>query len=92
MKRFARLYAALDASTRMRYPFLGLYGGADQGIPADQLELLDKNLDQAGVEHTIKIYPGATHSFFDRRYAEFAEASADSWQRMLSFIHAHSPN
>ena len=93
---FGRKYegygSALDASTRMRYPFLGLYGGADQGIPADQLEMLDKNLDQAGVEHEIKIFPGATHSFFDRRYAEFAEASADSWQRMLSFIHAHSPN
>lgn len=81
---------ALDASLRMRYPFLGLYGGADQGIPPEQLEQLDKNLDHAAVEHEIKVYPGATHSFFDRRYAEFAEASADAWQRMLSFIGAHS--
>lgn len=83
---------ALDVSPHVRYPFLGLYGGADQGIPVEQLEVLDKNLDQAGVEHEIKIYAGATHSFFDRRYAEFADASADAWQRMLSFIHAHSPN
>jgi carboxymethylenebutenolidase len=83
---------ALDVSPRIRYPFLGLYGGADQGIPADQIEVLDKNLDKAGIEHEIKIYPGATHSFFDRRFAEFADASADAWQRMLSFIHAHSPS
>lgn len=82
--------SALDDSPRVRYPYLGLYGGADQGIPAEQLELLDKNLDTAGVEHEIKIYPGATHSFFDRRQAEFADASADAWERMLSFIHAHS--
>lgn len=83
---------ALDISPSMRYPFLGLYGGADQGIPVEQVEQLDKNLDQAGVDHEIKIYPGATHSFFDRRYAEFADASADAWQRILSFIHKHSAN
>src|ERR1700687_5710204 len=41
---------ALDVSPRVRYPFLGLYGGADQGISADQIEQLDKNLDQAKVE------------------------------------------
>jgi carboxymethylenebutenolidase len=81
---------ALDVSPRVRYPFLGLYGGADQGITPEQLEVLDKNLDRAGVDHVIKVYPGATHSFFDRRYAEFAEASADAWQRMLDFINAHS--
>jgi carboxymethylenebutenolidase len=93
---FGRKYegygSPLEASTRLRYPFLGLYGGADQGIPADQLEVLDKNLDQAGVDHEIKSYPGAPHSFFDRRQADFAEASADAWQRLLSFIHAHSPS
>ena len=83
-------HTALDMATRLRVPFLGLYGGADQGIPADQLEQLDKNMDQAGVEHEIKVYPGATHSFFDRRAAEFADASADAWERLLSFIRAHS--
>ncbi len=83
---------ALDVSPRVRYPFLGLYGGADQGIPADQIEVLDHNLDTAGVEHEIKIYPGAPHSFFDRRQADFAEASADAWTRLLSFISAHSSN
>jgi carboxymethylenebutenolidase len=85
-------HTALDVSPHLRYPFLGLYGGADQGIPPEQLEQLDQNLDQAGVEHEIKVYPGATHSFFDRRFAEFADASADAWQRLLSFIHAHSPS
>src|SRR5262249_1109022 len=53
-RRYAEYGSALDASARMRFPYLGLYGGADQGIPADQLEALDKNLDQAGVEHEIK--------------------------------------
>ena len=80
----------LEVSPRVRVPFLGLYGGADQGISPEQIETLDKNLDQAGVAHELKIYPGATHSFFDRRSAEFADASADAWTRMLNFIQAHS--
>jgi len=83
-------HTALDIASNMRAPFLGLYGGADQGIPPEQVEALDKKLDAAKLEHEVKVYPGATHSFFDRRYAEFADAAADAWQRMLSFIHAHS--
>jgi carboxymethylenebutenolidase len=69
---------------------LGLFGGADQGIPPDQVQTLDKNLDKAGVEHEVIVYPGAPHSFFDRRAEEYADASSDSWKRVLGFIKAHS--
>ena len=31
-------------------------------------------------------YDGAPHSFFDRKYEEFADASADAWRRTLEFI------
>ncbi len=64
--------------------------GADQGIPPEQVEALDRALDGAGVEHEIKIYPGAPHSFFDRRAHEFEDASADAWRRMLDFIAART--
>ncbi len=30
--------------------------------------------------------PGAPHSFFDRKAAEFAEESADAWRRVQAFI------
>jgi carboxymethylenebutenolidase len=80
----------LDASKHTVNPVLGLFGGADQGIPTSQVEELDQNLDIAGVEHKIVIYPGATHSFFDRRATEFADASGDAWQQVLTFISAHS--
>ena len=40
----------------------------------------------AGVEHELVVYDGAPHSFFDRRYTEFADASADAWERVLAFI------
>ncbi len=81
---------ALDFAGRIAYPVLGLFGGADANIPETDVKKLDDKLDQAGVEHKVIIYPGAPHSFFDRRATEFADASADAWQRVLEFIAAHS--
>jgi carboxymethylenebutenolidase len=80
----------LEQAAHIKYPFLGLYGGADPGIPPEQLEALDQQLDKAGVEHEIVVYPGAPHSFFDRRAADHAEASADAWRRVQGFIATHS--
>ncbi len=82
----------LEVAKKSINPVLGLFGGADQGIPTSEVEQLDKNLDEAGVDHEIVIYPGATHSFFDRRAAEFADASADAWQKVLKFISTYSNN
>jgi carboxymethylenebutenolidase len=80
----------LDNAPHIRYPVLGLFGGADQSIPLSNVQAFDDALDKAGVEHEIIAYEGAPHSFFDRRASEFAEASADSWQRVLGFIQAHT--
>lgn len=71
-------------------PILGMMGGADQGIPQEEVQRFDAALTGAGVEHEIRVYPGAPHSFFDRRYEEHAEACDDAWQRVLAFIEAHS--
>jgi carboxymethylenebutenolidase len=65
---------------------LALYGGADAGIPAEAREACDRALDAAGVEHRSLVYEGAPHSFFDRKSAEFAEASADAWRQVLAFL------
>jgi carboxymethylenebutenolidase len=71
-------------------PILGLMGGADQGIPVDQVRAFEEALAAAGVEHEIEVYDGAPHSFFDRKQEEFADASADAWSRVLAFIERHS--
>ena len=83
--------STLDRARHVRYPVLGLFGGADQGIPESDRQQLDTSLQVAGVAHEIIAYPGATHSFFDRRSAEFADASADAWKRMLGFINTKNP-
>ena len=36
--------------------------------------------------HEVVIYDGAPHSFFDRKFEEFADASADAWERVLGFL------
>ena len=71
-------------------PILGLMGGADDGIPPDEVEAFDDALEEAGVEHEIVVYPGAPHSFFDRKYEEFAADSEDAWSRVLAFLGRYS--
>jgi len=71
-------------------PILGLMGGDDAGIPLDEVEAFDAALDEAGVEHEIVVYPGAPHSFFDRKYEEFAADSEDAWDRVLAFLERYS--
>jgi carboxymethylenebutenolidase len=72
-------------------PVLGLFGGADQSIPAEDVQKFDEALSAAGIEHELITYPGAPHSFFDRRYEEYQQESGDAWQRMLTFIGSHTP-
>jgi len=78
----------LDNTQNMRGPILGLFGGADPGIPAEQVEQFGERLTAAGVEHEIHIYPGAPHSFFDRSFDEHAQACEDAWRRVLGFLAA----
>jgi len=67
-------------------PILALQAGADQNITAELNAEFDEALTAAGVEHEVVTYPGAPHSFFDRRQEDFADDSADAWQRVLDFI------
>jgi carboxymethylenebutenolidase len=50
----------------------------------------DEALTAAGVEHELVTYDGAPHSFFDRSQEDFAEASADAWERVLAFLARHA--
>lgn len=71
-------------------PILGLMGGDDAGIPAEDVEAFDQALAAAGVEHDLITYPGAPHSFFDRKHEQFAAESEDAWNRTLAFLERHA--
>jgi carboxymethylenebutenolidase len=83
--------APMTVAPAMANPILGLFGGADQAISADAIAEFESALDAAAVEHELVTYPGAPHSFFDRKAADFADASADAWTRTLGFIAARTP-
>jgi carboxymethylenebutenolidase len=74
-----------DVIPQMKAPLLLLVAGADH-TPIEEFEKFDGELKDAGVEHTMVVYDGAPHSFFDRTFEQHREASADAWQQMLSFM------
>ena len=82
--------AVIDRVEEMTCPILALMGGDDPGIPEEAVEEFRQAMEQAGVDHDVVVYPGAPHSFFDRKQTEFAAESADAWNRVLSFIAKHT--
>ena len=77
-------------AAELKAPILALMGGADEGIPVEDVRAFERALEEAGVEHEIAIYDGAPHSFFDRKFEQFADASADAWDRTLAFVAQHT--
>jgi carboxymethylenebutenolidase len=80
----------IDAVSRYTCPVLSLFGGADPGIPQNAIDEFDAACKRAGLAHELHIYPGAPHSFFDRKQTEFADASADAWRRVREFVGKHT--
>ncbi len=73
-----------DAADRAALPTVMLIGGADAATPvADQLTLADR-MRAAGADVDAVVYDGAPHSFFDRGFAEWAQACDDAWEHVLA--------
>jgi carboxymethylenebutenolidase len=79
-------HGVLTSAAESFRPLLGLFGGADEAIPQEQIGEFESQLVESGAEHEIHVYPGAPHSFFDKKYEEFADESEDAWRRMLAFL------
>ena len=78
--------APMRLAPSYRCPVLGLFGGADTGIPREAIDAFAQALDGAGVPNEMVVYDGAPHSFFDRSFDEHREACDDAWLRMLRFM------
>jgi carboxymethylenebutenolidase len=78
--------APADLASSMAGSVLAIFGGADQGIPAGDVAVFEGALVAENVDHRVVTYDGAPHSFFDRKAADFAEASAAAWSETLTFI------
>ncbi len=82
--------APIRLAPLFRCPVLGLFGGADEGIPREAIDGFHDALDEAGVPNEMVVYEGAPHSFFDRAFDEHREACDDAWRRVLAFVRAGS--
>jgi carboxymethylenebutenolidase len=81
-------------------PIVGSYGGRDRGLKG-KAAVLDGVLTDLGVEHDVKEYPDANHSFLNHHegwqtmldriggLGYHDEAAADAWNRIDAFFAAH---
>src|SRR5260221_4168601 len=79
----------MDVTDKLHAPILGLYGGADTGIPLERVEMLRAGLKAFGKDQQsmIHIYPDAPHAFnADYRPSYRKEAAEDGWKRMLAWF------
>jgi carboxymethylenebutenolidase len=80
----------IDIATDIKAPVLGLYGGADQGIPVDTIEWMRDEVKHAKAEAELVVYPGAPHAFHaDYRPSYREEPAKDGWARMLVWFKRH---
>ncbi|CAN5332062.1 dienelactone hydrolase family protein [soil metagenome] len=83
----------IDGVGKLNAPVLGLYGGADAGIP---LEAVDKmkaalaNGNAAAKRSQFVVYPDAPHAFHaDYRPSFRRQAAEDGWKRCLAWFAAN---
>lgn len=81
----------------MKAKILVLTGGADPNIPQNQIDGFKKEMDAAGVEYEVVVYPGVKHSFSNPEATKFGkkfnapleyneQADKDSWNRSKAFL------
>lgn len=82
----------IDVAPRLKAPVLGLYGGADEGIPQESIERMKAALAAGPAparESQFVVYPGAPHAFHaDYRDSYRADAAQDGWRRTLAWFKA----
>ncbi len=77
----------IDVVAQINVPILGLYGGADQGIPNDTVDKMYGALKTMNKPSEIIIYEGMPHAFnADYRATYRKETAEDGWRRMLDWF------
>lgn len=80
----------VDIAADIKAPVLGLYGGADTGIPLDSVEQMRRALKNAKVAAEIIVYPDTPHGFnADYRPTYRKQQAEEGWQKMLAWFKKH---
>lgn len=79
-----------DLVDRINAPVLGLYGGADAGIPNDTVDNMNALLKEKGKPSMIHLYPDTPHAFHaDYRPSYRKEQAEDGWKRATAWFKKH---
>jgi carboxymethylenebutenolidase len=85
-----RMVGPFDVATQINAPVLGLYGGADLGIPVADVKEMEAALRAAGKTAEFVLYPGAPHAFFaDYRPSYRPDAAKDAWGRCVAWFNKY---
>lgn len=77
----------LDVAATIKPPVLGLYGGADPGIPLEDVEKMRAALKAAGSKSEIIVYPDTPHAFHaDYRPSYRKQQAENGWQRLQAWF------
>ncbi|MBI3861824.1 MAG: dienelactone hydrolase family protein [Planctomycetia bacterium] len=80
----------VDVAKSLNAPVLGLYGGADQGIPVSTVETMRAELKDAKPASEIHVYPDTPHAFYaDYRPSYRKEQADDGWKRLQEWLKKH---
>lgn len=80
----------IDLVGRLAAPVLGLYGGADQGIPNELVARMQEKLAEAGQPSEIVLYPDTPHGFHADYRPSYREREAkDGWKKALAWFERH---
>jgi carboxymethylenebutenolidase len=83
----------VDVAKSIKAPVLGLYGGADTGIPLDSVEKMRDALKEAKPTSEIHVYPDTPHGFnADYRPTYRQAAAEDGWKKMLEWFKKNGVN
>ncbi|MBL8170237.1 MAG: dienelactone hydrolase family protein [Acidobacteria bacterium] len=77
----------LELVKDLKAPVLGLYGGADQGIPNNTVEQMQAALKDAKKPSEIILYPDTPHGFHaDYRPTYRKDKAEDGWKKLLAWF------
>ena len=80
----------VDVAADLKAPVLGLYGGADQGIPVATIDRMKEACRAAGKTCEFIVFPDAPHAFHaDYRPSYRAEPAQDGWKRLQDWFRQH---
>src|SRR5579864_2386168 len=85
---YGHLATDSESLKKINASILGIFGGQDPGITAEDVKKFEQALKQQGNKVEVVIYPDAGHGFENpnNKAGYRAEDTADAWKRTVNFL------